>query len=101
MVGAGGFEPPNTGSKVPRLTAWPRPSRARQAIRKRLSVADLRTSWQLIDVAQGCLELTSRGNRASPAFVVGARQGSRHERLRAVTGQVSAGFHRLFRGRAA
>src|SRR5215471_12390689 len=24
-VGAGGFEPPNTGSKVPRLTAWPRP----------------------------------------------------------------------------
>src|SRR4029078_1130668 len=26
LVGAGGFEPPNTGSKVPRLTAWPRPS---------------------------------------------------------------------------
>ena len=25
VVGAGGFEPPNTGSKVPRLTAWPRP----------------------------------------------------------------------------
>src|SRR5215470_13091573 len=25
MVGAGGFEPPNTGSKVPRLAAWPRP----------------------------------------------------------------------------
>ena len=26
LVGAGGFEPPNTGSKVPRLTAWPRPT---------------------------------------------------------------------------
>src|ERR671918_72419 len=26
MAGAGGFEPPNTGSKVPRLTAWPRPN---------------------------------------------------------------------------
>src|SRR5215831_7242414 len=26
MVGAGGFEPPNTGSKVPRLSTWPRPS---------------------------------------------------------------------------
>ena len=26
LVGAGGFEPPNTGAKVPRLTAWPRPS---------------------------------------------------------------------------
>src|SRR5207247_4278775 len=26
MVGAGGFEPPNTGSKVPRLATWPRPS---------------------------------------------------------------------------
>ena len=25
LVGAGGFEPPNTGSKVPRLAAWPRP----------------------------------------------------------------------------
>src|SRR5205823_3024461 len=25
VAGAGGFEPPNTGSKVPRLTAWPRP----------------------------------------------------------------------------
>jgi len=25
LVGAGGFEPPNTGSKVPRLTTWPRP----------------------------------------------------------------------------
>src|SRR6185503_16873833 len=25
VVGAGGFEPPNTGSKVPRLAAWPRP----------------------------------------------------------------------------
>ena len=26
LVGAEGFEPSNTGSKVPRLTAWPRPS---------------------------------------------------------------------------
>src|SRR5205823_13269979 len=26
LAGAGGFEPPNTGSKVPRLTAWPRPN---------------------------------------------------------------------------
>src|SRR5207342_2987723 len=25
LVGAEGFEPSNTGSKVPRLTAWPRP----------------------------------------------------------------------------
>ena len=25
VVGAEGFEPSNTGSKVPRLTAWPRP----------------------------------------------------------------------------
>src|SRR5262249_39147696 len=25
VVGAGGFEPPNTGSQVPRLAAWPRP----------------------------------------------------------------------------
>src|SRR5438552_336971 len=25
VVGAGGFEPPNTGSKVPRLATWPRP----------------------------------------------------------------------------
>src|SRR6185436_10499312 len=30
LVGAGGFEPPNTGSKVPRLTAWPRPSTERR-----------------------------------------------------------------------
>ena len=26
MAGAEGFEPSNTGSKVPRLTAWPRPT---------------------------------------------------------------------------
>ena len=26
MAGAGGFEPPNTGSKDPRLTAWRRPN---------------------------------------------------------------------------
>ena len=26
LVGAEGFEPSNTGSKVPRLTAWPRPT---------------------------------------------------------------------------
>src|SRR5690606_41718626 len=26
VVGAEGFEPSNTGFKVPRLTAWPRPS---------------------------------------------------------------------------
>src|SRR5262245_17880112 len=25
LAGAEGFEPSNTGSKVPRLTAWPRP----------------------------------------------------------------------------
>ena len=25
LVGAEGFEPSNTGFKVPRLTAWPRP----------------------------------------------------------------------------
>jgi hypothetical protein len=27
LAGAEGFEPSNTGSKVPRLTAWPRPTR--------------------------------------------------------------------------
>ena len=26
LAGAEGFEPSNTGSKVPRLTAWPRPT---------------------------------------------------------------------------
>src|SRR6187200_2782288 len=26
LAGAEGFEPSNTGSKVPRLTAWPRPN---------------------------------------------------------------------------
>ena len=29
MVGAEGFEPSNTGSKVPRLTTWPRPIKRR------------------------------------------------------------------------
>ena len=28
LAGAEGFEPSNTGSKAPRLTAWPRPNRA-------------------------------------------------------------------------
>src|SRR5262249_57533155 len=32
VVGGGGFERPNTGSKVPRLTAWPRPSAARAPV---------------------------------------------------------------------
>ena len=32
MVGAGGFEPPNTGSKVPRLTTWPRPRSSRLSV---------------------------------------------------------------------
>src|SRR5262249_60980413 len=35
MVGAGGFEPPNTGSKVPRLTTWPRPSPPPPGARRR------------------------------------------------------------------
>ena len=30
MAGAAGFEPTNTGVKVPRLTAWPRPYMAPQ-----------------------------------------------------------------------
>src|SRR5262245_62399225 len=29
MAGAGGFEPPNAGAKVPCLTAWPRPTNER------------------------------------------------------------------------
>src|SRR4029078_12244177 len=41
VVGAGGFEPPNTGSKVPRLTAWPRPSRSPEASNKKISLAEL------------------------------------------------------------
>src|SRR5581483_5372517 len=28
VAGAEGFEPSNTGSKVPRLTAWPRPKQS-------------------------------------------------------------------------
>src|SRR6185295_17829893 len=40
VVGAEGFEPSNTGSKVPRLTAWPRPiERARTALRGPTTVA--------------------------------------------------------------
>ena len=40
VVGAEGFEPSNTGSKVPRLTAWPRPiERARTALRGATTVA--------------------------------------------------------------
>src|SRR5262245_18307217 len=31
LAGAEGFEPSNTGSKVPRLTAWPRPNRVWRA----------------------------------------------------------------------
>src|SRR5687768_14349218 len=32
LAGAEGFEPSNTGSKVPRLTAWPRPTRCLRAM---------------------------------------------------------------------
>src|ERR1051326_6998028 len=42
LVGAGGFEPPNTGSKVPRLTAWPRP--------RIMKIAELKTA-EFLDVA--------------------------------------------------
>ena len=35
VVGAEGFEPSNTGSKVPRLTAWPRPSIGRDLSARR------------------------------------------------------------------
>src|SRR5262249_32057058 len=71
MVGAGGFEPPNTGSKAPRLTAWPRPSRAREANYKRLSVTDLRFT----------------GNRLRAPLVLGARERPGHEGPCAITGQ--------------
>src|SRR6185295_9632313 len=83
MVGAGGFEPPNTGSKVPRLTAWPRPSRAHEANYKTLSVADLPFT--------GNPSHDPFGDRLRPALVLGAGQGAGHDGLRAVTGQRLSG----------
>ena len=44
MVGAGGFEPPNTGSKVPRLTAWPRP----RSVRPSASSAPPRSAARIV-----------------------------------------------------
>src|SRR4029079_11038859 len=74
-IGAGGFEPPNTGSKVPRLTAWPRPSRAPQASWKTLSVTDLAFTGN------------PEAGGARPALVLGAAEGAGDQRPRAVTRQ--------------
>ena len=60
LVGAGGFEPPNTGSKVPRLTAWPRPTTRRASRRARAASAnpkcsrDLRGPAQALSVDETC-----------------------------------------------
>ena len=67
MVGAGGFEPPNTGSKVPRLTAWPRPSGAFKASYKRLSVADLSFTGNSFDTLTTVAFALSMGKGASVA----------------------------------
>ena len=56
MAGAGGFEPPNTGSKVPRLTAWPRPNEAFSCQLSAVSISYQKLSdsngWMLIAGAE-------------------------------------------------
>src|SRR5262249_43067114 len=78
----------------PRLTAWPRPSRAREASYKTLSVADL----SFTDNSSTPPPETAAGNGLGPALVLAAAHGPGDERLCAVTGQR---FNGAFRGLAA
>src|SRR3954452_10043750 len=89
VAGAGGFEPPNTGSKVPRLTAWPRPRNIRETPReplranyKRLSVADL-----MVTGNPWTGSARSRGNRPGCPLMRGAAERARDQGPRTVTRQ--------------
>ncbi len=95
MVGAEGFEPSNTGSKVPRLTAWPRPivrcrvaprwrfrnsgpeGAARGHVCKRLSVYGRNGDGQTTRGSD------TAGDCAAPALVLAARQRARQDGSRA------------------
>ena len=73
VVGAGGFEPSNTGSKVPRLTAWPRPISGSTA---RACAASGRGSPTRRDVESGARP-RRRGPQACPQKVKCSRSYGR------------------------
>ena len=83
MVGAGGFEPPNTGSKVPRLTAWPRPSPIRGAsplgLPYTLSRSPLRRLAPFAWLARFARSIADSGDPGSPTSLRGLKEWPQEE----------------------